>query len=183
MHKRRKGVNENDGWSGYTWTGQSMLFLDPGVSGTGFAYHTEVRTGEYVPPTETGVLRADAGDDFIRRVIELWWKFDCVCAELEPDRIVIESVEYWDASAKSHTSTVRGDTFKLAMLVGGMIARHARWGESPPLLVTPRDWKGTLDKPQVLRRIARYYGRQYAEKLRNHEGDAVGMCLAAQGGI
>lgn len=70
---------------------------------------------------------------------------------------------------------------KLVFLVGGLGHVARRVSGVLPVFITPEEWKGQLPKKVVLARLAKAFGKD--RKFRDHEADAVGMGLAAQGGL
>ena len=74
-----------------------------------------------------------------------------------------------------------GATLKLAYLVG-CIAQVIFHQDISFTLIPVRTWKGQLPKQVVMSRIVRAFAPPVG-KYRDHEADAVGMGLAAQGGL
>lgn len=166
-----------------TW--DRVLFVDPGLGGTGWAFFPIVKTNATNAPKlpeSSGVIHAQD-----KRTGERCWQscaseivhaFSGTLAALRPDLIVLEYPELWSGSATSHASAASGDLFKLAFLTGQLAM--AAWSvmAALPILITPAEWKGQLNKTIVLERLA-----DYGIKAKNHEGDAIGMGIAAQGAL
>ncbi len=167
----------------------NVLFIDPGLGGTGWAFFERIDTyagkGKqktkgflYESPANSGVYFGKGAALGKTREICAW--FDGLCGSLDPALVVIEWPEFWVSSAKSHAATAQGDLFKLVYLIGGMGEVIRKRGIGNPILVTPRKWKGQLSKGIVVKRIA---SRMGYINMEDHEEDAVGMGLAAQGGM
>lgn len=156
----------------------SVLFVDPGLGGTGLAHWKEFQTKPRAPvePTGHAVLRAkkvlwqSAVDDYVLqfRGYIIGWK---------PQTVVIEWPEVWSDSGKSMASATKGDLGKLYFLIGGFAEACRRLVPCEPLLIAPREWKGQLPKEVVLDRVEKRLGF----RPRDHEGDAIGMGMAAMG--
>ena len=95
--------------------------------------------------------------------------------------MVFEFPELFSGNAKSQASAGRGDLFKLTYLLGGLADRAREYTGRLPILMTPQEWKGQLPKDIVIKRIEKAFGPEYASQINDHEGDAIGMGLAAQG--
>ncbi len=159
-----------------------VFFIDPGITGTGFAYFPELITqhGNDEKPNEparTGAITPKKASQWQARVQDLCAWLDGLCSLLKPSIIVIEWPEVWGRSAKSMASATRGDLGKLFYLVGGLGEVARRTSPRLPVLISAREWKGQLSKKAVGMRIKRRLNLEY----QNHEEDAVGMGLAAQG--
>jgi len=166
-----------------------ILFVDPGLCGTGWAFFEALNTRperktKTSSPKETGVLKIPASkykDGWVQHVQCIAASFRGILAAYKPEWVVLEQPELW-ASSKSHAATVSkngeaGDIFKLTYLIGAMgLLVHQTIGKTP-VLIFPREWKGQLDKGVVIARIEGEIGIT----PRDHEADAVGMGLAAQG--
>lgn len=164
-----------------TWG--KVLFVDPGIIGSGCAFWDEVvRAGITKPASEPQITEGHNPKDSklswdIRADVLCAW-FNGVIHTLEPQIVVIEFPELWSSSPVSQASAGRGDLFKLAYLVGafGEIVRHQTG--TGPVLISPAKWKGQLTKKAVHARIERALGDV---KYPEHIADAVGMGLAVQG--
>ncbi len=164
-----------------TW--DRVLFVDPGIMGTGCAYWEKIIRSKKKKMADAPKVsfRLNPKD----RKIPWQLRSDAICAwfcgivdHLSPKIIVIEFPELWSSSAASQASAGRGDLFKLTYLVGafGEICRQVTNGR--PVLISPAKWKGQLTKKAVHARIKRALG---GTKYPEHIADAVGMGLAVQG--
>jgi len=164
---------------------KSAIFVDPGIMGTGWAFFQELTTlGDSVDvPYATGVVRAaKKGARWDARAGDICSTMSGVFRALEVRVIVIEFPELW-ATGKSYTSAAGrrrgpGDLFKLTFLIGGLGQVARQQTGTKPVLVMPREWKGQLPKKVVIGRIAKRIPGLNPE---DHEADAIGMGLAAQG--
>lgn len=147
-----------------------ILTVDPGAN-TGWALWKR----NISQPVAVGVFRAK-GDDRIERLRDLLGRFDVVVREQDPERVVIEGVEFWGGSLQSVTAGKTGDLFQLAYTVGGFAGICLRWG-IPFEIIPARAWKGQMDKIAVHARIRMALGRDYPE----HTADAVGIGLSLRG--
>lgn len=154
----------------------NVLFVDPGLGGTGWAFFD---TFTKSPPIDWGVLRRPEGDWTIR-ARDIARGFKSVVSDKIVYHVVIEMPSMWSGSAQSHASTVSGDLFKLAFLVGSI----AQWfachrADLQLTLISPQEWKGQLPKELVIKRIVKRFPN--LDMIANHEADAIGMGLACQG--
>jgi hypothetical protein len=158
-----------------------ILFVDPGLEGTGWAFFKYIDTkakqamrpadfAQYISKVKSPRFESKAED------ICDW--FSGVCACLKPKTVVFEMPELWSKSVKSQASAASGNLFKLVYLVGGLGHVVHMSCISLPVLVNPSVWKGQLPKDVMQRRIQRAFD---LSKLGEHEADAIGMGLAAQG--
>lgn len=159
-----------------------VLFVDPGLGGTGWAFFPVVKvdaTKSPKMPEQFGVIHVKSKKDVERCwqsiAEEISQTFAGIIAALNPDLVVIEFPELWSGNSTSHASTASGDLFKLAYLVGALAMSSSRYVTALPVLVTPGEWKGQLSKDMVLERLA-----DYGITAKNHEADAIGMGIAAQ---
>ena len=165
---------------------ENVLFIDPGIGGTGWAFWRELDTNAITPTAhdESGVIicksipRDKSRETWNTKVREICAQMAGVMNVLQADIIVLEFPVLW-ASGKSQTACSRGDLFKLAYLIGGIGEVGRQQTIVKPVLVTVLEWKGQLPKNLV---IARYRQKtRFAGRIGNHEGDAMGMGLSAQG--
>jgi hypothetical protein len=91
--------------------------------------------------------------------------------------VIIESVELWSGSLTSYTSATRGDLFKLAYVIGGILSALREIG-SDRYVVSPRKWKGQLDYHKLRHILKVKFG---FEARNDHEASARGMGLWAKG--
>ncbi|MBW7989995.1 MAG: hypothetical protein FVQ84_08275 [Planctomycetes bacterium] len=159
-----------------------VIFVDPGLGGTGWAYWEEVCNVPHFPtrPSETGVIKGNNKSGWENKSSEINSQFAGVLNNLNVERVCIE----WPAifnTGLSHASASRGDLFKLVYVIGGLGEVSQTVTNRKPLLFSPSDWKGQLPKEVVIRRIKKIFPMML--RIRNHEGDAIGMGLAAQGAL
>ena len=169
-----------------------VTFVDPGIIGTGMAWFEYLNFERPRPPLfqKDIIPTADWGDwqekaFRVAAVLERW------LSERETRLVVMEAPELWEGSALSYaaaTNKTRGEPsslFKLMYLVGLLGDRAMKITKRCPVLMAPADWKGQLPKDAVLKRISRAWPKQYPDwrKIADHMGDAIGMGLAAQGGL
>lgn len=151
--------------------GASVLLMDAGVTGTGYA----CLTGCGIIAL-SGVIRGSAAVDWLTRCSLICKEFQTVLEDFRPFHVVIEVPELWTGSAKSQMSAGSGDLFKQSILIGSLFGfvwrQHARaWA------ITAQQWKGQLSKDAVMRRIYRRLPDLERKGLRDHEADAIGMAL------
>ena len=75
------------------------------------------------------------------------------------------------------SAAASGDLFRLTYQVGVLADALDRVFERLPILLSPHEWKGQLDKKALAARI----WRALETKYRDHEADAVGIGLHIQG--
>ena len=164
-----------------------VLFIDPGFEGTGWALFDSVVTVRRtvrrnakgkIGYVESGVYRTK-GRQWVGKTVDIcaWFKGKVLSTGAEV--VVIELPEVWSGSDVSMTAAASGALIKLAYLVGGLAQVSQDCGCRLPVLVLPREWKGQLPKDVVIARILQRMPKM--KKIRDHEADAIGMALAAQG--
>ena len=157
---------------------RNVLFLDPGLGGTGWAFFRKLREHNAIPPDSTGVIRGK-GETWVDRclnVAEAVHELHIICGI---DNLVMEFPESWEGSAVSLASSKSGALGKLTFLCGCIGGVFGKPGHV--ILMAPMRWKGQLPKDQVINRIKRRWPD--LPHIRDHEGDAIGMGLSAQGAI
>ncbi len=167
-----------------------VLFIDPGLEGTGWSHFSKVvRNDEFPtklsrPKIESGVIRGKLKTSWEQKASQISRDFyEEVISKRRTLSCVIEFPEYW-GDATSHASTASGDLFHLTYLVGRLAQLCEERTGSLPILITPREWKGQLKKDTVIKRFRRYFPKFESDrdkKIRDHEGDTLGMGLAAMG--
>lgn len=156
---------------------ENLLFIDPGLGGTGWAFFTKINVnGPPKPPASSGSFKPKSGGYWEKSAESIWTWYDTLVKTVRPKHIIIETPEAWLTSKKGLASVQRGDIFKTTYLIGGMGCLSKR----TPLLVLPREWKGQLPKTVVKQRIKKKFKLTITNE---HEMDAIGMGLAAQGGL
>lgn len=168
----------------------SALFVDPGLGGTGWAYfqnlNAKAKRDAASRPVNSGVIKIPAREyegSWLMHAALVSAAFQGVLTSHTPHVVVLEQPELWSGSATSHAATTAGakgepgDLFKLTYLVGqfGLLTKQILG--SLPVLIHPYEWKGQLSKDLVIERI-KALG---IPEPKDHEADAVGMGLAAQG--
>lgn len=166
-----------------------VVCIDPGLGGTGWAFWA--RLGHVEPgdpalsPKETGVLRPPKGERWQNQCHSLAASVAGMLRGFNAGAVVLEMPEVWAGSATGMASATHSakegepaDLCKLLYLVGVLGAAVFGSGAGLPILISPKEWKGQLAKDAIARRImAALPGASF----RDHEWDAVGMGLAAQG--
>lgn len=156
-----------------------VLFVDPGLGGTGLAFWRSLKRPASKPlaPDETLAIVPKPIGDWQDRANYIRVRFAEAVDRMQVKWTVIEFQALWSGSATSMASGGSGDLFKLTYLTGLLAGVLSQRDLPHPVLPTPQTWKGQLSKKAVDRRITRAIGRAYP----NHVSDAVGMGLAAQG--
>lgn len=161
---------------------ERVLFVDPGIGGTGYALFDEVNSKatvkNLVAPSLTGTLTPPRNEQWDNKVWSLCSEFGGLVASTTPHTVVLEFPELFSGSALSHASAAKGDLFKLTFLIGGLAHVAREMTGNLPVLMTPRDWKGQLPKKVVIERIQKAWPD--LDQIHDHEGDAIGMGLSAQ---
>jgi len=163
------------------------LFVDPGIKGTGWAWFPRMSTlpaGPVARAQQHGVFWPPKTLQWEGKVDAVCSWMAGVCSALGPRVAILEFPGLWGGSALSQMAAAGGDLFKLAYLVGGLAEVCRQHGTCHPALISPAAWKGQLPKEVVMERVLRAWP-YLAEGggLRDHETDALGMGLAAQGGL
>jgi hypothetical protein len=166
--------------------GQRVLFVDPGLLGTGWAFFPEcwptISSDRIQPegyrPTAWGVISVqDPRADWVKRAHYIAKKFDDVLYEHNVRYVGMEFPGVWKHSLRSQVSSDSGDLHKLTYLIGLLGCKVYNYTQQEPVLFAPLEWKGQLPKDVVTRRVQKLCGTKFS----NHVGDAVGMGYAAQG--
>lgn len=185
-----------------------VMFIDPGLGGTGWAFwdnfpacfvETE-NTGKAkhfkIPPRDEqniannaphvcGVIKTPKDLEWIGRALKISEQCMDLFINYKPELLGIENPELWSGSAVSQSAAAKGNLGKLSFLVGCISHSFYSYdilhgsGDATQILFTPREWKGQLSKEMVIRRIQNYW----AINPSNHEADAVGMGLHFLGGL
>lgn len=157
---------------------RNVLFVDPGLDGTGVAYWQMLRQKNPTIPHDADSFRFGRGSLFLRAQ-RYAQEISCFTA-YRTDLMVVEFPVVWSRSEKSFASATRGDLLKLAYSIGAMVTAL---DEVCPRLkvefVTPSEWKGQMSKRAVDKRIERALKAKYPP----HVSDAVGMGLAYVGAL
>jgi hypothetical protein len=148
-----------------------LLAIDPGISGTGWAYFKGRKL------KKCGVITAS-------RSLEWYEKIPWYCKELSEiaatvtfsfyDReVILELPTFMQSSATGRVAASTNSLVKLSMLVGAI---HTTFGRTE--LITPQRWKGQLKKKNVEDRIRRRIPKTVARlEPRTHAWDAIGLGL------
>ena len=149
-----------------------LLTIDPGDV-TAWAYWTNSMypvTGDYrLNRILHSTLEAQLGS--------MWDKFDALIDEIHPTLCIIEGVEVWEGSLKSHTASIKRkgqdvpSLFKLAKLVGGYCNICYRQ-DIKFEIITFRKWGGQLSPEAVRAQVQHINKRKYRSQ---HIYDAVAM--------
>lgn len=147
-----------------------MLAIDPGLSGTGWAYFSRTRL------VRVGTLKAPLGDWDDR--IPWYCEQVSTIARRNKCRSTIIELPMFMQSQGGMLSARSGALVKLSMLVGAMQFCLIDGG-FVVRLITSTKWKGQLPKPIVEDRIRKTLGLERVNELRisTHGWDAVGIGL------
>jgi hypothetical protein len=151
-----------------------MLSVDPGLSGTGW-----VLWDSSDRPVKAGILTPRAAEPLFDRCRYIAQNLYKIQFKNQDFLLVCEYPRVFD-SAIGQAVARRGDLVKLAVLVG-VIAGRCRSSSFVPMPVN--EWKGTLPKPVVERRVQAILGVNRCRKLgaKSHIYDALGIGLHFQG--
>jgi len=150
-----------------------LLCIDPGLGGTGLAFWD--RLDQDLLPTETHVIKCS------QNIKDLVDRCDVIATKIEqkspwfPRYALIEFPKPMASQKKGIASLLKGDLLKLSYLCGVLADRLTQMSCTVHL-ITP-DWKGSMNKKVLARRLTKALGRTF----KNHEADAVGMGLALMG--
>ena len=156
---------------------QNVLFVDPGLGGTGWAFYPELSRKEFKKPKSWGALYIPQGlwED---RVDGYGACFYEATRSLDVNWLLIEIPNLWGGSAKSQASASGGNLTKLAYLAGAL----SQSVDAIPILFYPQQWKGQLPKKVTEKRLKRVWPK-CPKGLVDHTYDALAMGLAAQIGL
>lgn len=150
-----------------------LVSIDPGITGLGFAVWSG---GEL---TNAGVLTPRKEDDWLERAYRLANDLEAgiFCPLLNPAICVCEFQEL-RSDAVSLAAGHKQDLAKLTFVTGS-IAYAARRSGVRFELVNPSEWKGSLPKAVVERRIRQILGEATIKRVnpKSHAWDAIGIGL------
>ena len=161
---------------------ENVIFIDPGKGGTGFAFfewlNTKPTKKQIAKPTATGAYAPKRRGSALwqSEIADICFWFAGLLESYNVETVVLEYQAIYQ-SAKGNAAAQKGDIQKLTYLTGGLGHVSRLTVDTEPALVLPRQWKGQLPKDVVLDRVEEAFGI----KCQDHEGDAVGMGLSAQG--
>ena len=148
------------------------LTVDPGYH-TGWA--TWAKEGILKPKMFGTIVNLHRENDWADRMNTMAAAFDAIVRGQQVKTVCLEFVALWELSMKSRTSAVKGDTFRLAYLIGGY-GKVAHDNHCNLILIQPDQWKGNMDKNVLSLRVKRATGHIYED----HVCDAVGIGLYLQ---
>jgi len=162
-----------------------VVFIDPGLEGTGWAYWARLFTKGHPtpPPFSAGTITSRIKTSWEAKASDICAQLAGVLAALPLSVVVIEMSELRGDST-SYASAKSGSLFKLTYLIGAMSQVCQAKIHCTPILVKSAEWKGQLPKDLVVKRFLKAFPsfeKARGKKIRNHEGDALGMGLAAMG--
>lgn len=159
---------------------RSLLSVDPGLTGTGWAFWYSLR---HEAPAKVGVFKTGKGE---------WWEraqqiADQIVALCDSrTKVVAEFTEY-HAAVTSSMGWKTGDLQRLTFLCGAIAGRVYPREFFP---ITTSGWKGQLPKDIAAQRVQAIIGKKTCRQLGlpdikrrsdTHAWDAVGIGLWAQG--
>jgi hypothetical protein len=164
--------------------GEVILAIDPGLSGTGWAYWREDQEHQGDAPYAVGVITVPnklRSDDFVIRAKYVAQQLFSITGKLydidesPTDIVVCEFPNYQDSGARS-MGWRSGDLQRLTFLTG-VIAQ--RFDDCEFVPVEPYKWKGQLPKHVVEDRIRKRLGGKTCRTLgvKSHAWDAIGIGL------
>jgi len=169
---------------------ENVLCVDPGLGGTGWAFFKTLLTkhkfksNTQCPPDVFDVFKPynkSENHQWIGKSYEIANYMFNVIAVLRVNWLIIEFPEVWGSSLRSQVSSQKGNLHKLSFLIGMICdAMRVQGRERVPILVTPNEWKGQLSKEAVIRRIELRFPH-LKDMVQDHEADAIGIGMAAQG--
>ena len=154
----------------------SIISIDPGVSGTGYAVWDEKRWDFVVPPTHVGIVPIPKNIGWMPKCLEIVSAVDVLVGFHNCRKVYIEYPAYHQSNAGQMIAR-RGDLVKLTFLAGMIAGRiHAH-----PILIPVMTWKGQLPKNVIEYRIKKVLGEKACATYKSHIWDAVGIGLFAKG--
>ena len=168
---RKKRPTDKDVW----------ICIDPGVANTGIAV---LSPGPPLRLLETKVLRSSKDLGWVDRCYNIVNQFEsilkaCLSSALSVT-VYVEMPNVWGGSGRGYAAAASGDIVHLSALVG-MIALQCRKCRAKFVEVGVGEWKGSLPKEVVVKRVKRAFG---LTKIPNHAADAAGIGLwAAKGRV
>lgn len=160
---------------------KNVLFVDPGLGGTGLAFWVSLAVpyqNNPQPPRRTHLITAMRKLSWTHRAQLITDEFSKFLRKWKPAFVIIESQEVWSTSEKSLASATKGDLFKTSILTGMLVRETSIQLGVQVELLSPLKWKGQLSKKAVFNRLRRAFGKKL--KFQDHVDDAIGMGLYAQ---
>lgn len=162
-------------------SGEEILTVDAGVTGTGLAFWNAALWGELTYPRRAVNIYSREGD-WLERTYGLAAKFEqeLVLAQFSGLKVVNAFIEWpsvFDSTARSQAAAKKGDIGKLFFLCG-MYAQILRRRSIPCVLVPVNDWIGQIPKPVNVARILKRLPKLDAK---SHAIDATGLGLHLKG--
>ena len=168
-----------------------VTFVDPGMGGTGVAFFPEISTKAsnqpLVSPEVTSCFNGKRSTSWDLQCWEIVSQVMGFISSTKSENVVIEMPALWTGSATSMASATHkgknkknepADLLKLVLLVGALSHEIYSVYRKTPILVEPMIWKGQLPKPVTDARVTELTGLKIKK---DHESDAIGMGLSAQG--
>ena len=149
---------------------RSVISIDPGTAGTGIAIwkYTDFYLGKPCEPYMWSVMYNE---------FKILYAIEKLVERLNIAEAYIENAAYMGTSAKGIMVARKGFLIRLASFIGKVehiLQRHGVKVE----LVSVMDWKGTMSKEAVIKRISKRLPDFQAE---SHVWDAVGIGLYKMG--
>lgn len=158
----------------------NVTTVDPGYR-TGLAHWVN----SYYP--NTYLLYTLKKDSVLEKIYDISLQWEKYLQDVKPSLVIIEGVCFWNSSIISQVSTIKGDIFNLAYLIGSLITKAKDKGIKVKLVyaidtkinnVVYKGWKGQLDNKALQKRITRING---VKKYPQHIREAVGIGFAEMG--
>lgn len=154
---------------------KKILTIDPGLSGTGYAYFYEgqLKICRQIIP-DPKMTMEDKAFTIKTMILQAIAYFDI-------EEVFIEYPKVF-GGATNYAIAMRGDIVKLAWLVGYLCGAMRTSKKTRYTLLPVNTWKGQLPKNVVENRVRKVYPVSNDKmKIEGHAIDAVGMGLYLQG--
>ena len=155
---------------------ENLIFIDPGISGTGYAVWEErffsIYSATGVQPMAYGIIN---NKDIEAQLIN----FKTLIVISKAKKVYIEDAAFMTGSLKGQAAAKTGSVVKLAQYIGRLqqICQELRVTTE---LISVMKWKGTLPKRVVWDRIFKVLPDL---KAKSHALDAIGLGLWKMGVI
>lgn len=151
-----------------------LIFIDPGISGTGYAVWSKFRFKYYTP-----VITNIHGIINKKDVNIQLDKFKTLIKSFIPCKVYIEDAAFMTGSVKGQAAAKTGSVVKLSQYIGRLQQICADL-DCETELISVMKWKGTLPKKVVWDRIFKVLPDL---KAKSHALDAIGLGLWKMGVI
>lgn len=173
-----------DGYDGNTYrpwaSSGSILTIDPGLGGTGWALWELEKFSLLVPPLDSGAITIARGDrPWWWHCIEVAQHVQCIMQQSGASTVYVEQPQFMEGG-KGLAAARDGDLVKLTSIFGAIMGICNNQNRAFCPVPIP-EWKGNMPKEVFEPRIRSKLPRWSPKTKTTHEMDAVGIGLFVKG--